>query len=297
MNNELLIESVICDRLTVTGRLDWKRERNEHSGEWERKSNVLTKLFNPIEWQIVRYPNNDNGMYSDNFTVPIQESGSSIFIQVNRIYSEHRDFRLDFNPSKLNEKETLWLLNILKRVKEKRVTRADMAVNFHHDLTTYKMTDGRQRSSVEFKDRYGNIETLYRGSRNSDNYLKIYNKKKERESKYREVEHDWWRVEETIKDAKGNQWKTYEWFKGIKLTNGVPTFGEGVKPMDKGNALAVMNNLMSLDEHSKNYRTKLKKIIESAIYTQELNLGEEIKKAPYKQMLDDALQGLQSFLD
>ncbi|MDM5465465.1 hypothetical protein, partial [Bacillus cereus] len=190
-----------------------------------------------------------------------------------------------------------WLLNILKRIKEKRVTRADMAVNFHHDLTTYKMTDGRQRSSVEFKDRYGNIETLYRGSKNSDNYLKIYNKKKERESKYREVEHDWWRVEETIKDAKGNQWATYEWFKGIKLMNGVPTFGEDVKVTDKGNALSVMNNLISLDEYSKNYRTKLKKIIESAVYTQELNLGEEIKKAPYQQMLNDALKGMQSFLD
>ncbi|MGG0278120.1 hypothetical protein [Bacillus rhizoplanae] len=296
MTDELRIESIICDRLTITGRLDWTKERNEH-GEWQKKSIVLSKLFNPIEWQIARHPDYDNGMYSDKFIVPVQEAGSSICIQVNRIYSDKRDFRADFNPSKLNEKETLWLLKILKRIKEKRVTRADMAVNFHHDLTTYKMTDGRQRSSVEFKDRYGNIETLYRGSKNSDNYLKIYNKKKERESKYREVEHDWWRVEETIKDAKGNQWATYEWFKGIKLTNGVPTFGDDVKSTDKGNALVVMNNLMSLDEYSKNYRTKLKKIIESAVYTKELNLGEEIKKAPYQQMLNDALKGMQSFLD
>lgn len=297
MENELLIESIICDRLTITGRLDWKKERNKHTGEWERKSNVLTKLFNPIEWQIVRYPNHDNGMYSDSFTVPIQEQGSSIYIQVNRTCSLNRDFRADFNPSKLNEKEKKWLVGILKRISEKRVTRNDMAVNFYHDLTTYKMTDGRQRSSVEFKDRYGNIETLYRGSKNSDNYLKIYNKKKERASKYRDVEHDWWRVEETIKDDKGNQWETYEWFKGIKLTNGVPTFGEDVKAVDKGNALSIMYNLMSLDEHSKNYKTKLKKIIESAVYTQELNLGEEIKKAPYKQMLDDALKEIKAFLD
>ncbi|GAB6608777.1 hypothetical protein [Bacillus cereus] len=295
MTNRLLIESIICDRLTITGRLDWKKKKNR-AGEWQNDSTVLRTLFNPMESHITHYPSKDKGMYSDDFIVPIKEKGSSIFIQANRTYSINRDFRADFNPSKLTEQEKAWLVNILKRIEDKRVTRDDMAVNFYQDLTTYKLTDGRQRSSVEFKDRYGNIETLYRGSMNSDNYLKIYNKKKERESKYREVEHDWWRVEETIKDAKGNQWATYEWFKGIKLTSGVPTFGADVKPIDKGNALAIMNNLMSLDEHSKNYRSKLKKIIESAVYTEEFDLGEEIKKAPYQQMLSDALKGIESFL-
>lgn len=291
------IQSIICDRLTITGRLDWTKERINSTGEWQRKSYVLSKLFNPIEWQIIRYPNIENGLYSDNFSVPIQESGSSIFIQVNRIHSNQRDFRVDFNPSKLNQKEKEWLLKILRRIKEKRATRVDMAANFYHELISYKLKDGRQRSSVEFKDRYGNIETLYRGSKNSSSYLKLYNKKKEQKAKYKEIDHPWWRIEETIKDDKANTWKNYDWFKGIQLISEQAVFSEDVSATDKAVALCVMNNLMSKTEFSKNYRSKIKSIIDSVTYEDGLNVYEEIKKAPYQQMLDGALKEIDFYLN
>ncbi|WP_231834335.1 replication initiation factor domain-containing protein [Bacillus subtilis] len=299
--NELQIESIHCDRLTITGRLDWTRQRNS-AGDWQNYSHVLAKLFNPIESHIVRYPNMDNGLYSDNFTIPIQEQGSSIFIQVNKQYSSsQRDFRADFNPAKLTKKEAEWLAKILGRIKEKRATRIDMAANIHHNLKAYKLTDGRQRSSVEFKDRYGNIETLYRGSKNSDNYLKLYDKKKERASKYREVEHDWWRIEETIKDAKANTWNTYPWFNGIILATNKPIFpkevdGKKVTVSQECEALCIMNDLRTMEEFSVNHRTRLRKIITAVTYEGGLNLQEEIKKAPYQQMLEDALKEINYFL-
>lgn len=294
--SELLIESIHCDRLTITGRLDWFRRKN-NAGEFKQDSNVLRKLFNPMESHITHHPNKDNGMYSDNFIIPIKERGSSIFVQVNRQFtSGQRDFRVDLNPAKLAEEEAKWLIDLLGNVSEKRVTRVDMALNFHEDLKGYILTEGRQRSSVEFKDRYGNIETLYRGSRNSDSYLKMYDKKKERESKYKEVDYDWWRIEETIKDGKADTWKEYEWFKGIVLATNKPVFPEEVKARWKSNVLCIMNKLMSLDDFPKNDRTEIRKLLKLVTYEGEFNIQEEIKKAPYQEMMESALKEISYYL-
>lgn len=295
--NELLIESIHCDRLTITGRLDWTRKQ-DNAGEWKQDSNVLRKLFNPMESQIGIRPNTKMGMYSHDFIIPIKAAGSSIFIQVNKQYtSSGRDFRADFNPAKMTDIEKKWLLEILKPIKEKRSTRVDMAANFHHDLKGYKLTDGRQRSSVEYKDRYGNIETLYKGSKNSDNYLKLYDKRKEQESKYKDVEHEWWRIEETIKDDKADTWRTYDWFKGMTLATDKPLFPEGTKSRWKSNVLCILNNLMTMDDFPKNDRTEIRKLLEKVTYEGGLNLQAEIKKAPYQQMLEDALKDIDYYLN
>ena len=293
--NELRIDSIHCDRLSITGRLDWKKQRSS-TGEWKNNSNVLRKLFNPMESQIACRPNRDNGLYSDDFIIPTKESGSSIFIQANRHYTPNRDFRIDFNPSKLTKEETEWIVNLLRLIQYKKATRVDMAANFHQDLLMYKLEDGRQRSSVEFKDRYGNIETLYRGSQNSDNYLKMYDKRKERESKYKNVEHDWWRIEETIKDAKANTWNEYEWFKGIRLIGGNPSFPEDTKARWKAAVFSILYKHMTMDEFPPNDRTTIRRLLEQVTFDKEVNIQEEIKKAPYQQMLNDALDNIGYYL-
>lgn len=290
----LKIESIHCDRLSVTGNLDWRRTRRK-GGESYYDSRTLRDLFNPLNYKISHYPNTDSYLYTDNFSMPITSINSSIFIQVNRRHSGQRDFRADFNPSKLTTEEKAWLIDLLKNIEDKRATRVDLAANFYHDLSDYKLSDGRLRSSVEFKDKYNNLETVYKGSKDSDNYLKMYNKQVEQQAKYKDVDYNWWRIEETIKNSKAHDWTNYDWFRGVQLVTGKASFTD-IKAADKAAALAVTNNLMSMNEFSKNYRTKLRKIIDSVTYEGGLNLHETIKKAPYSGMLNSALKEIHDYL-
>src|SRR5699024_7021141 len=94
---------------------------------------------------------------------------------------DRRNIRVEFNPNKLTHEEMLWLKqNIIDYMEDDGFTRLDLAFDFEDDLSDYyAMTDKSVKKTI-FYGRNGKPETKYFGVRDSDRFIRIYNKKQER---------------------------------------------------------------------------------------------------------------------
>ena len=229
------------------------------------------------------------------YELQIKNLDSTTLVQV---YSRKRntsDFRIEFNPAKCSEDDMKLIYHLLSMVKNKRCTRIDLCINFHDDVMGYKLVDGRLRSEVEYRNPTGRIETLYRGSDRSKDRLKLYDKKKEQKDvKNKVIEHDWCRIEETIKENKAECYEDWDWFKGVKLVNREPTFPPDIDPKDRMVARCIMAGLDDITELKKDYRSKIQKIIKSVTYEEEFDIGEEIKKTSIVSQTNEVINQLLS---
>lgn len=117
---------------------------------------------------------------------------------------EKRNFRMEFNPSKITLEQSEWLKSkIIYLLDKVGITRLDLAFDCDFDLSLFNFEYKNALKSSEFKDRTGKIETMYFGSRNSDIYYRIYNKKLELKEKQDVIIDDpiLWRYEIEMKNA------------------------------------------------------------------------------------------------
>ena len=117
--------------------------------------------------------------------------------------------RVEFNPNKLTHEEMLWLKqNIIDYMEDDGFTRLDLAFDFEDDLSDYyTMTDKAVKKTI-FYGRNGKPETKYFGVRDSDRFIRIYNKKQERKDNA-DVEvmfEHLWRVEIELKRDMVDYW-------------------------------------------------------------------------------------------
>ncbi|MGW7887604.1 replication initiation factor domain-containing protein, partial [Staphylococcus xylosus] len=122
---------------------------------------------------------------------------------------DRRNMRVEFNPNKLTHDEMLWLKqNIIDYMEDDGFTRLDLAFDFEHDLSDYyAMTDKAVKKTI-FYGRNGKPETKYFGVRDSDRFIRIYNKKQERKDNADikvDSEH-LWRVEIELKRSMVDYW-------------------------------------------------------------------------------------------
>lgn len=266
--SQLNIADGHIDRLTIVGNMIRDRERVP-----------LIKFFNNPKY--IRFVGGHiNNNYRYNKQIGFSTQDSQVTVQFNTMkVLDGSDFRIDFNPAKCNEEDMKLVKTILSMVKAKRYTQIDLCVNFHKDIMDYKLLDGRRRKGRLHHDYEGKPETIYRGTQNSDDYIKLYNKKVEqKEEKDKDIDHDWCRVEQTITGKLSENYEDWEWFKGVKLVKDIPTFPEGTDPKDEGVAFAVHMNFKKLTDYKKDYRRKIKDLLEQATYKDEFDIGEEIKK-------------------
>ncbi|HHT7203902.1 replication initiation factor domain-containing protein [Bacillus cereus] len=238
----------------------------------------------------------DTKSYGYDLAASIKTHDSTAYVQMhrNRKRDGSSDFRIEFNPAKCNEDDMKFIFELIGLVEDKRCTRIDLCVNFHRDVMHYELLDGKNRGEWEKRDANKKTETLYRGSDQSDNFLKFYNKKKEQKDvKYRDIEHDWCRLEETIQHKTAHNYEKWSWFEGVKLVNGQPIFPEDIDPKDKGNAYAVINGFMSLSDYKRAYKDKLKEILSQVRYEEGIDVGEEIKKTS---IVSDAMEVIKKLL-
>lgn len=255
------------DKVTIVG--DMKREGTVPF--------ALRFLGNSIEPNIIGPYLINKGQYDRQ--VQIKTLDSTALIQMSSRKVNVSDFRIEFNPSKCNETDMKLIMRLLKMVKNKRCTRIDLCINFHDDVMGYQLIDRSTRGQWTKISPNGRLETLYRGSDRSDNYLKFYDKKKQQKDvKFRDITHDWCRLEETIQHVKAENFKEWEWFKGIKLVNSKPMFPKDVDPKDRMVAKCIINGDDDIKELKKDYRSKIQGIINSAKYDDEFDVYEEIKK-------------------
>ena len=135
-----------------------------------------------------------------------------VYIEYDKIKADswdRRNMRVEFNPNKLTHEEMLWLKqNIINYMEDDGFTRLDLAFDFEHDLSDYfAMTDTAVKKTV-FYGRNGKPETKYFGVRDSDRFIRIYNKKQERKDNV-DIESDsdhLWRVEIELKRSMVDYW-------------------------------------------------------------------------------------------
>ncbi|HHQ1579519.1 TPA: replication initiation factor domain-containing protein, partial [Staphylococcus aureus] len=128
-----------------------------------------------------------------------------VYIEYDKVKADawdRRNMRVEFNPNKLTHEEMLWLKqNIIDYMEDDGFTRLDLAFDFEDDLSDYyAMTDKSVKKTI-FYGRNGKPETKYFGVRDSDRFIRIYNKKQERKDNadIEVMSEHLWRVEIELK--------------------------------------------------------------------------------------------------
>ena len=135
-----------------------------------------------------------------------------VYIEYDKVKADswdRRNMRVEFNPNKLTHEEMLWLKqNIIDYMEDDGFTRLDLAFDFEDDLSDYyAMTDKAVKKTV-FYGTNGRPETKYFGVRDSDRFIRIYNKKKERKDNadVEVMSEHLWRVEIELKRDMVDYW-------------------------------------------------------------------------------------------
>ena len=135
-----------------------------------------------------------------------------VYIEYDKVKADtwdRRNMRVEFNPNKLTHEEMLWLKqNIIDYMEDDGFTRLDLAFDFEDDLSDYyAMTDKAVKKTI-FYGRNGKPETKYFGVRDSDRFIRIYNKKQERKDNadIEIVSEYLWRVEIELKRDMVDYW-------------------------------------------------------------------------------------------
>lgn len=249
-------------------------------GDMKRDGNIpipLKFLGNSLDPRIRGPYLVNKGNYSRN--VDFVTADSTAKIEMNDRKVDVSDFRIDFNPAKCSEDDMKFIFHLLSMVKNKRCTGIDLCINFHEYIMDYELVDRRQRQERTYKGAGGRLETLYRGAERSDNYIKFYNKKvQQKDVKYRDIEHEWCRLEETIQGKKAENFHEWEWFKDIKLVSGNPIFPEDISPIDELVIEGILSKPEKMDKLKPTHKKKIKKLMQELKYPDEFNVCEEIKK-------------------
>ncbi|MEJ7435344.1 replication initiation factor domain-containing protein, partial [Staphylococcus warneri] len=128
-----------------------------------------------------------------------------VYIEYDKVKADtwdRRNMRVEFNPNKLSHEEMIWLKqNIIDYMEDDGFTRLDLAFDFEDDLSDYyAMTDKAVKKTI-FYGRNGKPETKYFGVRDSDRFIRIYNKKQERKDNadVEVMSEHLWRIEVELK--------------------------------------------------------------------------------------------------
>ena len=112
-----------------------------------------------------------------------------------------RNFKLEFNPAKINEKQKEFIRSkILWFLSDVGFSRLDIAIDFDEKLSHYQFEIfGRTKSFIHARD--GELATFYIGSRQSKNMIRVYDKKRQLlEVEKEEIEDEvLWRLEFELK--------------------------------------------------------------------------------------------------
>lgn len=135
-----------------------------------------------------------------------------VYIEYDKVKADvwdRRNMRVEFNPNKLSRKEMLWLKqNIIDYMEDDGFTRLDLAFDFEDDLSDYYAISDKALKKTVYYGTNGMPETKYFGVRESDRFIRIYNKKQERKDNA-DVEvtsEHLWRVEIELKRNMVDYW-------------------------------------------------------------------------------------------
>src|SRR5699024_3527492 len=184
--------AVSFDRITVVGAFIPEREK------WVKKH---LETNNQIDLRDTGY---------DRFKCHALKN--KVYVEYNRKQAQamgRSEIRVEFNPNELSEEEKQFVQFIfLDNMRNKDVSRIDLAFDLDIELENYyAMTDKALKRTIFF-GRDDKVETKYFGVRDSERYIRIYNKKKQlSQVKKEEITADHlWRIEFELKRSMTNKW-------------------------------------------------------------------------------------------
>ncbi|MGW7972403.1 replication initiation factor domain-containing protein [Staphylococcus xylosus] len=209
-----------------------------------------------------------------------------VYIEYDKVKADswdRRNMRVEFNPNKLTHEEMLWLKqNIIDYMEDDGFTRLDLAFDFEHDLSDYyAMTDKAVKKTI-FYGRNGKPETKYFGVRDSDRFIRIYNKKQERKDNA-DIEitsEHLWRVEIELKRDMVDMW--HDCFDDLHILQ--PDWKSIQRTSDRAIVFMLLNDEEEWGKLHRNSRKKYKNLIKEISPVDLTKLMKSILKENEKQL-------------
>lgn len=174
---------VSVDRLTILGDIS-SQARAGAFDLWKCHPDLLQKTF-------AKYP------YRYQF-----KTVSGALIQEADPSAEIPLLRVEINPNNY-QKPPDCLLKILGMMKNVRLSRLDIAIDYPGNLGRYTFTTDTGKKGCYFTSKSGLVETVYLGSSTSPMKYRIYDKAKEQKIK----DATWWRIEAQMNLRPSDNWR------------------------------------------------------------------------------------------
>ncbi|WP_407799679.1 replication initiation factor domain-containing protein [Staphylococcus aureus] len=185
-----------------------------------------------------------------------------VYIEYDKVKADswdRRNMRVEFNPNKLTKDEMIWLkCNVINYMEDDGFTRLDLAFDFEDDLNNYYVMSDKALKKTVFYGTNGMPETKYFGVRDSDRFVRIYNKKKERKDNA-DVEIDsehLWRVEIELKRNMVDYWN--HCFDDLHILK--PDYSTISKTSERHTVMALLFDEGEWGRLNRNTKYKFKKI-------------------------------------
>ena len=122
---------------------------------------------------------------------------------------QRKNMRIEFNPNNLDQNSMNWIKNnFLKFMRDIEFSRLDLAFDTEINLADFFVMSDKALKKTVFYGRDDKPETRYFGTRQSDRYIRIYNKKQEiKDNKDLEIAaENLWRIEFELKREMTEKW-------------------------------------------------------------------------------------------
>ncbi len=209
-----------------------------------------------------------------------------VYIEYDKVKADtwdRRNMRVEFNPNKLTHEEMIWLKqNIIDYMEDDGFTRLDLAFDFEDDLSDYyAMTDKSVKKTI-FYGRNGKPETKYFGVRDSDRFIRIYNKKQERKDNadVEVMSEHLWRVEIELKRDMVDYWN--DCFNDLHILK--PAWTSLEKINEQAMVYTLLHEESMWGKLSKNTKYKFKNLIKEISPVDLTELMKSTLKANEKQL-------------
>lgn len=217
---------------------------------------------------------------------------NKVYVEYNRKQAQamgRSEIRVEFNPNELSEEEKQFIQFIfLDNMRNKDFSRIDLAFDVPVDLQTYFIMSDKAVKKTIFYGRDDKPETKYFGVRDSERYIRIYNKKKQlRDIKEEEIEHDHlWRIEFELKRSMTNKWD--KCFDDLHILQ--PDYYSIDDFEERAKIYYLINEQSAWGQISKNTKTKYRKKMKEL---SSVNMSDDLRKVLSKQhqKLSEELQG------
>ncbi|HFE5397448.1 TPA: replication initiation factor domain-containing protein [Staphylococcus aureus] len=209
-----------------------------------------------------------------------------VYIEYDKVKADswdRRNMRIEFNPNKLTRDEMIWLKqNIISYMEDDGFTRLDLAFDFEDDLSDYYAMSDKAVKKTIFYGRNGKPETKYFGVRDSNRFIRIYNKKQERKDNAdaEVMSEHLWRVEIELKRDMVDYWN--DCFSDLHILQ--PDWKTIQRTADRAIVFMLLSDEEEWGKLHRNSRTKYKNLIKEISPVDLTDLMKSTLKSNEKQL-------------